>query len=53
MANFRPENRRSESVLTSIGFRREGLARSYLRINGQWADHVLTSMINPADPETA
>jgi ribosomal-protein-alanine N-acetyltransferase len=49
MANFRPENIRSERLLTSIGFRREGFARSYLQINGRWADHVLTSMINPAD----
>jgi [ribosomal protein S5]-alanine N-acetyltransferase len=53
MANFRPENSRSESLLTSIGFKREGFAKSYLRINGQWADHVLTSLINPADRDTA
>ncbi|ADG19349.1 Ribosomal-protein-alanine N-acetyltransferase [Paraburkholderia atlantica] len=46
MANFRPENVRSEQLLKRLGFEREGLARSYLRINGVWADHVLTSLIN-------
>jgi [ribosomal protein S5]-alanine N-acetyltransferase len=47
MANFRPENVRSERLLTSLGFEVEGFARAYLRINGQWADHVLASMIAP------
>lgn len=46
MANFRPENIRSERLLKRLGFEREGMARSYLRINGVWADHVLTSLIN-------
>ncbi len=46
MANFRPENVRSAQLLERLGFEREGLARSYLRINGVWADHVLTSLFN-------
>lgn len=46
MANFRPENIRSAMLLERLGFEREGLARSYLRINGVWADHVLTSLVN-------
>jgi ribosomal-protein-alanine N-acetyltransferase len=46
MANFRPENVRSAQLLEGLGFEREGLARSYLRINGVWADHVLTSLVN-------
>lgn len=46
MANHRPENIRSAKLLERLGFEREGLARSYLRINGLWADHVLTSLIN-------
>jgi hypothetical protein len=25
------------------------LRRAYLRIDGAWADHVLTSLINPVD----
>ncbi|HEY0285525.1 MAG TPA: GNAT family N-acetyltransferase [Pseudomonas sp.] len=47
MANYLPENERSARVLTALGFEREGLARAYLKINGVWADHVLTSLINP------
>ena len=46
MANFKPENVRSAKLLEGLGFEREGLARSYLMINGVWADHVLTSLIN-------
>ena len=46
MANYRPENVRSGRLLQRLGFEREGLARSYLKINGVWTDHVLTSVIN-------
>jgi ribosomal-protein-alanine N-acetyltransferase len=49
MANHRPENLRSGKLLAKLGFEREGLARAYLKINGTWADHVLTSRINPRD----
>ncbi|MGN6319431.1 GNAT family N-acetyltransferase [Trinickia sp.] len=48
MASYRPENLRSERLLRALGFEREGYARDYLKINGAWADHVLTSLINPA-----
>ncbi|WP_268800785.1 GNAT family N-acetyltransferase [Pseudomonas huanghezhanensis] len=47
MASHVPENLRSERVLAAMGFEREGLARAYLHINGEWADHVLNSLINP------
>jgi ribosomal-protein-alanine N-acetyltransferase len=47
MANYLPHNERSARVLATLGFEREGLARAYLKINGEWADHVLTSLINP------
>lgn len=47
MASYRPENARSERLLNSLGFEREGFARAYLKINGAWADHVLTALINP------
>ena len=46
MANFMPENHRSGAVLERLGFEREGLARSYLKIDGQWRDHVLTAKVN-------
>jgi ribosomal-protein-alanine N-acetyltransferase len=48
MANHRPENARSARLLNGLGFEREGMARAYLKINGAWTDHVLTSLINPA-----
>ena len=47
MAAYMPLNERSGRLLKRLGFEREGLARSYLCIAGQWEDHVLTSLINP------
>ena len=49
MASYRPENDRSGRLLASLGFEHEGLAKAYLKIDGQWADHVLTSLVNPKD----
>jgi ribosomal-protein-alanine N-acetyltransferase len=46
MANYLPYNRRSGNVLKGLGFQVEGYARDYLRINGRWEDHVLTSLTN-------
>lgn len=46
MANHVPENLRSAALLQRLGFEREGYAKSYLKINGVWRDHVLTSLIN-------
>ncbi len=43
MANFMPVNKRSWSVLKKCGFEKEGYANSYLKINGKWEDHVLSS----------
>lgn len=40
-----PDNARSIRVLEKAGFRREGLLRSYLRINGVWQDHYLYALI--------
>lgn len=48
MANYRPENDRSHQLLRRLGFEQEGRARAYLKIDGQWRDHILTSLINPA-----
>ena len=47
MANYMPQNRRSERLLMRLGFEREGYARSYLCIHGEWRDHVLTSLLHP------
>ncbi len=46
MANHLPEDQRSAALLARLGFEREGLARSYLHIDGAWRDHVLTALIN-------
>ncbi len=40
-----PENTPSIRLLEGIGFRREGFARSYLRINGDWRDHLQFALI--------
>ncbi len=48
MANHAPTNVRSANVLKRLGFREEGRAPDYIRINGVWTEHVLTSSINPA-----
>ncbi|MBE7491542.1 MAG: GNAT family N-acetyltransferase [Planctomycetes bacterium] len=47
-AAHRPENLRSARVLQRLGFIQEGLARDYLRVDGVWADHVVTALVNPA-----
>ncbi|WP_296947575.1 GNAT family N-acetyltransferase [uncultured Massilia sp.] len=49
MACHMPANARSAALLGRLGFVREGLARSYLRIAGRWEDMVLTSLVNPRD----
>ena len=36
-----PENRASRGVLESCGSKYEGVAQSYLQINGRWSNHVL------------
>lgn len=36
-----PENAASRGVLETAGFKYEGVAQSYLQINGRWRNHVL------------
>jgi ribosomal-protein-alanine N-acetyltransferase len=40
-AAIQPENERSIGLVRATGFRREGLARRYLKIGGRWRDHEL------------
>jgi ribosomal-protein-alanine N-acetyltransferase len=47
MANFFPWNRRSGALLRRLGFVVEGYARDYLYLDGEWQDHILTSLTNP------
>lgn len=42
-------NEQSIRVLERVGFKREGFARSYLRINGRWQDHILYALLE-TDP---
>lgn len=40
-ASCLPNNAPSRGVLVKVGFVEEGYARAYLRIDGEWRDHVL------------
>jgi [ribosomal protein S5]-alanine N-acetyltransferase len=44
-----PNNLASIRLLERIGFQREGYARSYLCINGEWRDHLLYALLS-TDP---
>ena len=41
-----PHNTASARVLAKAGFRREGLARQYLKIDGVWQDHELYARLS-------
>jgi ribosomal-protein-alanine N-acetyltransferase len=41
-----PGNAASRRVLEKTGFILEGQARAYLKINGDWADHLLFGVVN-------
>ncbi|MDC0651637.1 GNAT family N-acetyltransferase [Alphaproteobacteria bacterium] len=38
-------NLASKNLLKKIGFKKEGNLRKYLKINGEWQDHVLYSLL--------
>ncbi|MBY5992364.1 GNAT family N-acetyltransferase [Ferrimonas balearica] len=46
-ACVQPHNLASVAVLARLGFRREGFAPQYLKINGRWQDHILTARLSP------
>lgn len=50
-----PTNVASRRVLTKAGFTAEGTARKYLKINGEWQDHLLFAIIadDPIPPTKA
>jgi len=39
------ENTASRNLLKKIGFKKEGVLRKYLKINGTWRDHVLYGLL--------
>lgn len=45
-----PANSASIRVLDRAGFTREGFAKGYLRIAGQWEDHILFGLVLDQDP---
>lgn len=48
-----PRNNASINLLKATGFSQEGLARSYLRIAGQWQDHLLFARLeNDPSPKS-
>jgi ribosomal-protein-alanine N-acetyltransferase len=44
-----PTNAASRAVLEGVGFTQEGFARAYLKIAGQWRDHLLYGLVS-GDP---
>lgn len=44
-----PDNSKSICLLERCGFQREGLLRDYLKINGEWRDHALFSLVAGVD----
>jgi ribosomal-protein-alanine N-acetyltransferase len=42
-----PENTASRGLLEKCGFNYEGVAQSYLQINGRWRTHVLYAALRP------
>lgn len=45
-ANIMPDNLPSLRVVENLGFKREGLAEKYLKINGVWEDHIHMVLLN-------
>ena len=45
-ANVMPHNAPSIRLLEKLGFEREGYSRKYLKINGNWEDHLRFAILN-------
>jgi ribosomal-protein-alanine N-acetyltransferase len=45
-----PHNQRSIRLLERLGFRKEGIARAYLQINGRWQDHLFYALLDSDVP---
>src|SRR3954466_2679748 len=51
-ADIRPENGPSQRLVERLGFRREGLLRRYLDIDGDWRDHFAYALLAEDLPGT-
>ena len=45
-----PRNLASIRLLEATGFEHEGMAKGFLKINGQWQDHLLYGRLSPHGP---
>ncbi len=48
-AGAMPDNTASIRVLEKVGFKKEGIAKENLKINGKWTDHQILAIINSLD----
>lgn len=46
-ANIMPTNIPSLELSKKLGFQEEGLAKSYLKVQGKWEDHLHMALLNP------
>jgi RimJ/RimL family protein N-acetyltransferase len=51
-AAIMPENNRSAGLVQRLGFREIGLAERYLKLNGDWRDHLLFEMVSRKPEKT-
>jgi len=49
-ANVQPDNAASRALLEATGWREEGFAPRYLRIDGDWRDHVMYAITAEGAP---
>lgn len=45
-ANIMPKNTASLNLVKKLGFKQEGLAKDYVKINGKWEDHIHMTLLN-------
>lgn len=49
--DIRPENEASLRVVEKLGFRYEGMKKSYIHINGDWRDHYIFALTKEELPD--